>query len=90
MPIAAKMLVAWLLAIVAAAPIGGLPGKRGAIGVADGLLGIGLVVGLPMLVFAAAILPTDWAGAERALVLFAGAMGKFSSLLSIAVAARFG
>jgi hypothetical protein len=53
----AKIFGAWLLAIVAVPIIGDLPlGKRGASALSwDGILGIGLVVGLPMLLFALVI-----------------------------------
>jgi hypothetical protein len=49
----AKMLLAWLIAVVATAIIAGLrPGRRTSLPSRDGILGLGLVVGLPMLVFA--------------------------------------
>lgn len=49
----AKIPLAWLLAILVMTVLGGLPGGRGASAPSwDGILGIGLVVGLPMLVFA--------------------------------------
>lgn len=49
----AKISIGWLLAIVVMTVVGGLRGGRGASApLWDGVLGIGLVIGLPMLLFA--------------------------------------
>lgn len=49
----AKMSVAWLLAIAGMTALGGLTGgRRPSMPDRDGMLGIGLAVGLPMLLFA--------------------------------------
>ncbi|WP_152616657.1 hypothetical protein [Sphingomonas sp. ERG5] len=70
-----KMSVAWLLAIVVMTIIGGLQSGRGAsLSTWDGVLGIGLVVGLPMLLFAFVIaLPLSLLVA-RNMSPFAGAL----------------
>lgn len=52
----AKIFGAWLLTIVAVPIIGDVLSKRGASALSwDGILGVGLVVGLPMLLFALVI-----------------------------------
>ena len=52
----AKIAVAWLLAILVMTVLGNLAGRRSASAPSwDGVLGIGLVVGLPMLLFALVI-----------------------------------
>lgn len=52
----AKIFGAWLLTIVAVPIIGDMLSKRGASAPSwDGILGVGLVVGLPMLLFALVI-----------------------------------
>lgn len=88
----AKISIAWLLAIVVMTVIGGLPGGRGASAPSwDGVLGIGLVVGLPMLLFAFVIaLPlsllvarnmSPFAGAILYPFLIAGAAWLIGALL---------
>ena len=52
----AKMIVAWSVALLAMYTFGSLPSGRGASPrIWDGILGLGLVVGLPMLLFACAV-----------------------------------
>lgn len=51
-----KMIVAWMLAIVATGAFNGLMNGRSTVLRGwDGILGLGLVVGLPMLIFACAV-----------------------------------
>ena len=118
----AKISLAWLLAILVMTVLGGQPGGRGASAPSwDGVLGIALVVGLPMLVFtlvialplsllvarnmapipavilypfllagaawliSALLFPSEWKGAQQAMIWFAFIMGTSWSLLSLFV-----
>lgn len=88
----AMISIAWLLTIVVMTLVGGLPGGRGVSAPSwDGILGIGLLIGLPMLLFAFVIaLPlsllvarnmSPFAGAILYPFLIAGAAWLIGALL---------